>query len=354
MPQHVTSLVRTSVKTANYTASSGDLVPVDTTSGNVTITLPTAPPSGNRVAVKHVTQGGANKVTVQCGGSDVFNKTGGVTSALLTVLNQAITVQYDSGIWTVVSDDVPLAALNAAYMGIGGAAVTQPVTLTDTAGFGNNILDIEHAANGTGGNAGQTYGINIHNAVGAVSAVVVHQYSQQGDPAIWVDNCGTAPILKLHNTQNLVTAPGQDGTGDFIQLFDHGTATLTWSKDHVLTVSNNKTFTIIGSGTTSKVMSLQTVQDITALEIVKANANGAEVVRIDNQGFGNSVRIQNNGTVNFLIDYQGLIRWVAAGNQQTTVGAAGGASALPATPTKYLKVLDSAGTTLVIPAYAAA
>jgi hypothetical protein len=54
----------------------------------------------------------------------------------------------------------------------------------------------------------------------------------------------------------------------------------------------------------------------------------------------------------FAISAGGLPRWTAAGNQQTTVGAAGGASALPATPTKYLKVLDSGGTTLVIPAYA--
>ncbi len=45
-------------------------------------------------------------------------------------------------------------------------------------------------------------------------------------------------------------------------------------------------------------------------------------------------------------------KWIAA-NEQTTVGAAGGASALPATPTKFLKVTDSAGTTLVVPAYAA-
>lgn len=43
-----------------------------------------------------------------------------------------------------------------------------------------------------------------------------------------------------------------------------------------------------------------------------------------------------------------------SGQEQTTVGAAGGASALPATPTKYFKVVDSAGTTLIIPAYAAA
>jgi hypothetical protein len=36
------------------------------------------------------------------------------------------------------------------------------------------------------------------------------------------------------------------------------------------------------------------------------------------------------------------------------VGAAGGASALPATPTKYGKFIDDAGTTYVFPLYAAA
>lgn len=49
----------------------------------------------------------------------------------------------------------------------------------------------------------------------------------------------------------------------------------------------------------------------------------------------------------------GRIKWNSASNVQTTVGSAGGASALPATPTKYLKVVDNAGTTLVVPAYAA-
>lgn len=54
-----------------------------------------------------------------------------------------------------------------------------------------------------------------------------------------------------------------------------------------------------------------------------------------------------------VIGVDGIPKWTAAANQQTTVGAAGGASALPAMPTTYLKVKDSAGTTLVIPAYAA-
>lgn len=37
--------------------------------------------------------------------------------------------------------------------------------------------------------------------------------------------------------------------------------------------------------------------------------------------------------------------------EQTTVGGAGGATALPATPLKYLRVKDSTGTVVVIPVY---
>lgn len=43
-----------------------------------------------------------------------------------------------------------------------------------------------------------------------------------------------------------------------------------------------------------------------------------------------------------------------AGIEQTTVGAPGGASALPVTPTKYIQFEDSGGATLVFAAYAAA
>lgn len=49
----------------------------------------------------------------------------------------------------------------------------------------------------------------------------------------------------------------------------------------------------------------------------------------------------------------GTPHWRDASSWQATVGAAGGASALPATPTKFVKVLDETGATLVIPAYAA-
>jgi hypothetical protein len=48
-----------------------------------------------------------------------------------------------------------------------------------------------------------------------------------------------------------------------------------------------------------------------------------------------------------------IVRFNVAGTFQTTVGAAGGGSALPATPTKYLKIKDDSGTLFVVPCYAA-
>ncbi len=111
-------LAPTAVKTSAYSASPGDFVPVDTTSGAVTVTLPNAPADGTRVAVKMVVQGGTNTVSVVCAGSDVFNKAGGVTTATLTLVSQAISLQYksSSGIWYVVGDDMPLSGLDARYL----------------------------------------------------------------------------------------------------------------------------------------------------------------------------------------------------------------------------------------------
>ncbi len=51
------------------------------------------------------------------------------------------------------------------------------------------------------------------------------------------------------------------------------------------------------------------------------------------------------------VDKDGKLVWAVAGNTQTTVGAAGVCSAVPATPTKYLKVVDSDGAVLVVPAF---
>lgn len=79
--------------------------------------------------------------------------------------------------------------------------------------------------------------------------------------------------------------------------------------------------------------------------------------RIVSESFGGTTThfvARNDGADRLLIRGDGLIQWVAAGNEQTTVGLAGAASTLPTAPTKYLKIVDSAGTVLVVPAYNAA
>jgi len=115
----VQTLTPTAVKTSAYTASPGDFIPVDTSGGNVTITLPTTPADKTRIEIKMIstiinsTNGyGNNIVTFNTGGSDVVNKTG-TTSGTLELLNQAIMLQYaaPSSIWYVQSDDLPLSAM---------------------------------------------------------------------------------------------------------------------------------------------------------------------------------------------------------------------------------------------------
>lgn len=114
-------LTPTAVKTAAYTASPGDFVPVDTTSGAVTVTLPTTPADQALIGVKMVKQGSTNAVTIACGGADTFNTVGGSTSGTLSVLKQGVILQYCAAIavWYVLEDSLPAGSAPAtAFSGI--------------------------------------------------------------------------------------------------------------------------------------------------------------------------------------------------------------------------------------------
>jgi hypothetical protein len=92
--------------------------------------------------------------------------------------------------------------------------------------------------------------------------------------------------------------------------------------------------------------------------------SGSGVIFLDDATLGarmtyGSTYVEANGTDILLVSagatkvYGGPLRYMDAARFQTTVGAAGGASALPATPTKYGKFVDDGGTTYVFPLYAA-
>lgn len=131
-------LAPTAVKTANYTTAASEFVPVDTSAGSVTVTLPTAPADKTRIGVKMIAVSGTNTVTIARGGTDVFNKAGGSTSLSLSLLNQGAILQYaaSSGIWYVQSTDVPLSALDARFAVIASPTFTgtpaAPTAAVDT------------------------------------------------------------------------------------------------------------------------------------------------------------------------------------------------------------------------------
>ena len=74
---------------------------MDTTAGNVTVTLPAAPACGTMMAVKQVTVGTGRTVTVACAGADVYNKTRGATTLTLSLQAQGVLLEYNSGIWMI-------------------------------------------------------------------------------------------------------------------------------------------------------------------------------------------------------------------------------------------------------------
>lgn len=110
-----------------FNAAINTLIPVDTTSGSVVLTLPTGVADKSVIAIKHVIQGGTSTVTYNTSGGDVFNKASGSTSGTLTLVSQAVILQYQlaNGIWYVLTDDLPLSQLDARYAaaGIAGSSV---------------------------------------------------------------------------------------------------------------------------------------------------------------------------------------------------------------------------------------
>jgi hypothetical protein len=89
-----------SVQTSNYSpaATPGETVLVNATSGNITITLPTAASNGNFYAVKKV-DSSSNTVTINTTSSQTID---GGTSAVLKIQYASITVVSDGSNWNIV------------------------------------------------------------------------------------------------------------------------------------------------------------------------------------------------------------------------------------------------------------
>jgi hypothetical protein len=130
----------TTVKTSNYTVVAYDLVPVDVSGGTVVLTLPSAPADKTIVAIKQIAVGTSAQgyvTTINCAGSDVFNKAGGATTGSMSVLNQSIVLQYKSStaIWYAVSNDIPLSETDIRY--VQSARINGRIYAQIKIGYGN-------------------------------------------------------------------------------------------------------------------------------------------------------------------------------------------------------------------------
>lgn len=86
-------------QTSAYTAAAGDFVPCSASGAAFTVTLPTTPANGTRVAVMK-TDTSTNAVTIAAGGSDVINAAGTTSIKLVSQLAVA-SLEYNStsAIW---------------------------------------------------------------------------------------------------------------------------------------------------------------------------------------------------------------------------------------------------------------
>lgn len=108
-PPPPTALTITATKTISYALSADEFVPVDSSAGALTLTLPTAPADGTQAGCVIIS--GGNTVTVARGGADLIGKpTTGVTSRTLNVMGQSMILQYESSVavWFVLSDADPV------------------------------------------------------------------------------------------------------------------------------------------------------------------------------------------------------------------------------------------------------
>lgn len=281
----------------------------------------------------------------------------------------------------LVSTDVQAAIVEAAGMGGGGGADAStsvkgiaklsaaPVSATDPIAVGTN--DVRVTADQVVAQASvRTIGSGAQQAAGGTHTHSVPDAAAASKGVVLLSVAPASP-----------TAPIAVGANDPLMSF----ATLVTlspatSARNVIQPSSASAIPLVVKGAAAQTANLEEWQDSSGTALAYVRSDGGVVGRLASMSGGNSyflggeLAISNSasnirfaagnwvttelwvgGAAKVSLSASGVtvdrLIWKSA-NEQTTIGAAGAASALPATPTKYLKFTDSTGATLVVPAYA--
>lgn len=157
------------VQASAYSAQPGQLIPVSTVSGAVTVTLPPAPAGGTQIAV--VLTAGTHALTIAAGGSDVLNAPGGPVTLSLTVVGQGVLLEYSgtvlpaAGTWYQIAD-------------AGSSGASLPMTT-----LGDTIYQGSSAPARLAGNTTVTPEFYTQTGTGTQSAAPAWRTIQQSDLA---------------------------------------------------------------------------------------------------------------------------------------------------------------------------
>ena len=234
-------LSTTAVKTTSYSAAVGDFVPVDLTSGSVTITLPNAPADKSQVGVKLVTPMTGNLLTVSASGSDTFNDPNRGQTLELVDANQTVVLQYQASThtWYETVPTVPSGVfmpraqaaltnahrLQTSFFGVGSStmfgtgAATTVQRWTDVAGtvlhrifnFGGTYGGRHILAVDTGSGTWSPSG-TITTVSGGFS-LQSKQMSAGATMTITVNNCTRVEVLYMQTVATNTATINIDGTG---------------------------------------------------------------------------------------------------------------------------------------------
>lgn len=174
---------------------------------------------------------------------------------------------------------------------------------SDDASYGNTLREIDHYATAT-----FAYGLDIQNFPGATSALVVHQYSSAGNGAVVLDNTGSAPMIRIKNTENTVLNPGSHGTGPFMRLGPWSGGRLDFRDDLKWENTTTHPFGVVNTGSTVAFSVEQQTSGLWGVSVTSPTS-GAQVILTGSPttshqgvrvvvpaGQAQGVRIENSGT----------------------------------------------------------
>lgn len=218
------------------------------------------------------------------------------------------------------------------------------------------VCQFTSTGSGSGYQFNGTNGVEVKSATG--SALLDINAFTASDPLLrWYINGSLQWTARVANASGewILSVPG----GNRFSMTTGGNLTLVGSIAGVTTLQTSS-YALVGTSVTTSV-GVGDVAVANAKYFRGVNALGTDTLRLIGLSSGNKVTIDPDGqgsTFAAQISVTGAAASVGAntvsygGTTQSTVGAAGGASALPATPTGYI-IVNVAGTNRVIPYYAA-